>query len=162
MPGARVEPVFEQVFIGMTPALLAKVRAAEAAPAGAAASDPLFFERKLYVARKRIEADADALGLAERALFFIVSLSSRTLTYKGMLTAGQISPMFPDLSDPTLESALALVHQRFSTNTFPVVAAGAPVSLRRAQRRDQHAARQHQLDARARRTAPVGSASATT
>ncbi len=120
--GARArasEPVFEQVFIGMTPGLLAKVRAAEAAPAGAAASDPLFFERKLYIARKRIEAEADALGLAERALFFIVSLSSRTLTYKGMLTAGQISPMFPDLSDPTLESALALVHQRFSTNTFP-------------------------------------------
>ena len=47
------------------------------------------------------------------------SLSSRTLIYKGMLTAGQIQPTFTDLSDPDMESALALVHQRFSTNTFP-------------------------------------------
>ena len=110
--GARArasEPVFAQIFIGMTPALYA----------GASAGDPLYFERKLYIARKRVEAEADALGLAERALFFIVSLSSRILTYKGMLTAGQISPMFPDLSEPMFESALALVHQRFSTNTFP-------------------------------------------
>jgi glutamate synthase (NADPH/NADH) large chain len=120
--GARArasEPVFEQVFVGMTPALLAETRGAEAPLPPAATSDHLLFERKLYVARKRIEAVADTMGLAERALFFIVSLSSRTLTYKGMLTAGQISPMFPDLSDPTFESALALVHQRFSTNTFP-------------------------------------------
>jgi glutamate synthase domain-containing protein 1 len=49
----------------------------------------------------------------------LVSLSSNTLTYKGMLTADQIAPMFPDLLDPDLDSALALVHQRFSTNTFP-------------------------------------------
>ena len=49
----------------------------------------------------------------------MVSLSSRTLIYKGMLTANQIGGMFPDLADPALESALALVHQRFSTNTFP-------------------------------------------
>ena len=48
-----------------------------------------------------------------------MSLSSNTLTYKGMLTADQIETMFPDLADPDLESALALVHQRFSTNTFP-------------------------------------------
>ena len=52
--------------------------------------------------------------------FYVVSLSSRTLIYKGMLTADQIEPMFPDLSrSETMESALALVHQRFSTNTFP-------------------------------------------
>src|SRR5207245_2986105 len=49
----------------------------------------------------------------------IVGLSCKTLIYKGMLTADQIQPMFPDLTDPDLESALALVHQRFSTNTFP-------------------------------------------
>ena len=52
-------------------------------------------------------------------LFYIVSLSANTLIYKGMLTAEQLEPMFPDLSIRTLESALALVHQRFSTNTFP-------------------------------------------
>jgi glutamate synthase (ferredoxin) len=118
--GARAraaEPVFEQVFVGMTPSVAELARRSATREGGA--GDPLYFERKLYVARKRIEAEADGLALAERALFFIVSLSSRILTYKGMLTAGQISPMFPDLSDPTFESALALVHQRFSTNTFP-------------------------------------------
>ena len=67
-----------------------------------------------------------------------------------MLTADQIEPMFPDLTDPDVESALALVHQRFSTNTFPSWPLAHPVPLHRAQRRDQHAARQHQLDARAR------------
>jgi glutamate synthase domain-containing protein 2/glutamate synthase domain-containing protein 1/glutamate synthase domain-containing protein 3 len=93
---AAVAPVFEQVFIA----------------AGPGAGDT-HFERKLYVIRKRIEhetADQD---------FYIVSLSARTLIYKGMLTASQIGPMFPDLSDPAMESGLALVHQRFSTNTFP-------------------------------------------
>ena len=58
-------------------------------------------------------------ALAERHLCYICSLSSRTLIYKGMLTADQIQPTFPDLDDEDLESALALVHQRFSTNTFP-------------------------------------------
>jgi glutamate synthase (ferredoxin) len=82
-------------------------------------SDPLRFERKLYVIRKRVEHAADKFGLAERHLFYIPSLSSKTLIYKGMLTADQIEPTFPDLRDPDIESALALVHQRFSTNTFP-------------------------------------------
>ena len=77
------------------------------------------FERKLYVIRKRIEHAVDALPLAERQLCYICSLSSRTLIYKGMLTAEQIQPTFPDLDDADMESALALVHQRFSTNTFP-------------------------------------------
>ncbi|HSC97522.1 MAG TPA: glutamate synthase central domain-containing protein, partial [Casimicrobiaceae bacterium] len=78
-------------------------------------------ERKLYVIRKRIEHAVDKLkinALARRA-FYIVSLSANTLIYKGMLTARQLGPMFPDLSDPDLQSCLALVHQRFSTNTFP-------------------------------------------
>ena len=79
------------------------------------------FERKLYVIRKRVERAVDALkinALARRA-FYIVSLSANTLIYKGMLTAQQLGPMFPDLLDERLESSLALVHQRFSTNTFP-------------------------------------------
>jgi glutamate synthase (ferredoxin) len=101
------EPVFEQVFIG---------RGNAPAPSS---KDPLSFERKLYVVRKRIEREADALPLTDRNRFYVVSLSSKTLTYKGMLTASQIRPMFLDLADPRLESAMALVHQRFSTNTFP-------------------------------------------
>ena len=79
----------------------------------------LRFERKLYVIRKRIEHAVDGCRCRIAAQFYIVSLSSRTLIYKGMLTADQIEPMFPDLVDPEFESALALVHQRFSTNTFP-------------------------------------------
>ena len=102
-------PVIEQVFI-----------AEEPAAAGAdASSDPMRLERKLYVIRKRIEHAADQLGLSERHLFYVPSLSSKTPIYKGMLTADQIRPAFPDLADPDVESALALVHQRFSTNTFP-------------------------------------------
>src|SRR4051812_29974744 len=103
-----VEPTFEQVFIARDPAL-----------AGAEARAR--FERKLYVIRKRIERAVDDLDLAgaSKKAFYVCSLSCNTLIYKGMLTATQIAPMFPDLNDPDLESALALVHQRFSTNTFP-------------------------------------------
>ena len=79
------------------------------------------FERKLYVIRKRVEHAVDTLNIQalSRRFFYIVSLSASTLIYKGMLTAQQLEPMFPDLSDEALESSLALVHQRFSTNTFP-------------------------------------------
>ena len=79
------------------------------------------FERKLYVIRKRIEHAVDTLPIssADRKYFYVPSLSANTLIYKGMLIADQIETMFPDLTDPSVESALALVHQRFSTNTFP-------------------------------------------
>jgi glutamate synthase (NADPH) large chain len=102
-----VEPVFRQLFVGR----------GAAHPAGAGADE--WFERKLYVIRKRLEHAVDAMALPERNAFYVPSLSSRTLIYKGMLKADQIAPMFPDLADPEVESALALVHQRFSTNTFP-------------------------------------------
>ncbi|MBI2216597.1 MAG: glutamate synthase large subunit [Candidatus Rokubacteria bacterium] len=97
------EPTIRQVFIGQGP----DVR------------DPAHFERKLYVIRKRLEHAVAALDLAEKKLVYVPSLSARTLIYKGMLRADQIERMFPDIDDPDVESALALVHQRFSTNTFP-------------------------------------------
>jgi glutamate synthase (ferredoxin) len=102
------QPVFQQMFIG-------------ASSAQTRAQDRQAFERKLYVIRKRIESAVDSVSInaLSRRFFYIVSLSSNTLTYKGMLTARQLAPMFPDLSDTSLESCLALVHQRFSTNTFP-------------------------------------------
>jgi glutamate synthase (ferredoxin) len=103
-------PVVEQLFVGYGGDTRGRV---------SLQADPLRFERKLYVIRKRIEHEVDALALTERHMFYIPSLSSRTLIYKGMLTADQIQPTFPDLTDPDVESALALVHQRFSTNTFP-------------------------------------------
>ncbi|OLD56847.1 MAG: glutamate synthase subunit alpha, partial [Acidobacteria bacterium 13_1_40CM_2_64_6] len=102
-------PVIEQMFV-------ADRRRSD--PDGAAAAQERL-ERKLYVLRKRAEHAADRLPLVERHAFYIPSLSSKTLIYKGMLTADQLEPTFADLADPDLESALALVHQRFSTNTFP-------------------------------------------
>ncbi|MBT8447737.1 MAG: glutamate synthase large subunit, partial [Gammaproteobacteria bacterium] len=77
------------------------------------------FERKLYVIRKRLENTIWNSDIEQKALFYIPSLSHRTFIYKGMLIGGQVKPVFPDLYDPDMETALALVHQRFSTNTFP-------------------------------------------
>jgi len=103
-PTARAaEPAFKHIFIGR----------------GANAPDGMTFERKLFVIRKRVEHAIANSGLNERGMFYIPSLSARTLIYKGMLTPSQVELMFPDLRDGLLESGLALVHSRFSTNTFP-------------------------------------------
>ena len=76
------------------------------------------FERKLFILRKCISnAVINQIGDVED--FYPVSLSSRTVVYKGMFLADQLAKYYPDLSDPNFKSALALVHQRFSTNTFP-------------------------------------------
>lgn len=77
------------------------------------------FERKLFVIRKRIEHEVRALNLQDNAAFYIPSLSSRTIVYKGMLLANEVGVYYTDLNDESVVSALALVHQRFSTNTFP-------------------------------------------
>ena len=98
-----VEPDIRQFFIGRSAAV--------------ASEDA--FERKLYLIRKRIEHAIGNSGLSQHKFFYIPSLSCRTVVYKGMLIADQMEGFFPDLTDPLLESALALVHQRFSTNTFP-------------------------------------------
>jgi glutamate synthase domain-containing protein 2/glutamate synthase domain-containing protein 1/glutamate synthase domain-containing protein 3 len=76
-------------------------------------------ERKLYVVRKRAESEIAASDLPDKHFFYIPSLSSRTIIYKGLLLANQISQFYKELSDPDAMSALCLVHQRFSTNTFP-------------------------------------------
>ena len=80
------------------------------APAGAAV-DTMTLERRAFVLRKRAEHAVDNL--------YFPSLSARTICYKGMLTSEQLREFFPDLRDPAFESGLALVHSRFSTNTFP-------------------------------------------
>ncbi len=77
------------------------------------------FERKLYIIRKRAEIDIHHSKLKEKDLFYIPSLSTRVLIYKGMLTSGQLRQYYSDLQDERLKSAIALVHSRFSTNTFP-------------------------------------------
>ncbi|OYD06482.1 glutamate synthase large subunit [Paludifilum halophilum] len=92
----EIRPSIRQVFIG----------------AGDQQDDPVALERKLYVIRKRMEQTAGAK-------VYIASLSSRTIVYKGMLTPDQMNDFYLDLNDPDFTSALSLVHNRFSTNTFP-------------------------------------------
>ena len=77
------------------------------------------FERKLYVTRKRVEAEISASPIQDKGMFYVPSLSARTIIYKGLLLAPQIVDFYAELSDPEVVSALCLVHQRFSTNTFP-------------------------------------------
>ncbi|WP_345783030.1 glutamate synthase large subunit [Coraliomargarita parva] len=79
----------------------------------------LAFERKLYIVRRLATHRIRYSGQDEDSIFYISSLSSRTMTYKGMLTTQQLIDYFPDLADEDMESALALTHSRFSTNTFP-------------------------------------------
>ena len=111
--------------------------------------DDLGFERKLFVIRKRAEQTIRYSGKIEGGqMFYVCSLSYKTLVYKGMLTPAQVEEYFTDLSDPTMTTALSLVHSRFSTNTFPELGTRAPLPRASPQRRNQHAARQHQLDAR--------------
>jgi len=82
-------------------------------------ADALAFERKLYVIRKRAEKAIRYSTIRGGHSFYISSLSARTLVYKGMLLTEQMDQFFPDLANPAMQSALALVHSRFSTNTFP-------------------------------------------
>ena len=122
------QPVFQQVFIGSREAVRDIEPPSQHSLVGSH-SDPTMstpegrarFERKLYVIRKRVEHEADRLDInaLSRRFFYVVSLSANTLIYKGMLQARQLEPVFPDLSHPDLTSSMALVHQRFSTNTFP-------------------------------------------
>jgi glutamate synthase (NADPH/NADH) large chain len=87
--------------------------------AGEAVTDQDHFERTLYVIRRQVEKAVGRAAMPQGAAFHIPSLSSRTLIYKGMLLAYQLGPYFPDLSEAAIESAMAMVHQRYSTNTFP-------------------------------------------
>jgi glutamate synthase (NADPH/NADH) large chain len=97
------EPVIRQIFIGHSQNVLV--------------TDAL--ERKLYVIRKSSGHAIQALNLIHGKEFFVPSMSARTVVYKGLLLANQVGVYYKDLQDPRCVSALALVHQRFSTNTFP-------------------------------------------
>jgi glutamate synthase (NADPH/NADH) large chain len=97
------EPVIRQVFIGRGPDVMV--------------TDAL--ERKLYVIRRRAANAIGSLKLKHGKEFYTPSMSARTINYKGLLLADQVGEYYLDLQDPRCVSALALVHQRFSTNTFP-------------------------------------------
>ncbi len=102
-PAKHLEPVIRQVFVGRD--------------AGVTVTDAL--ERKLYIIRKSAGHSIQALRLEHGKEFYVPTMSARTICYKGMLLAYQVGEYYLDLKDPRVESALALVHQRFSTNTFP-------------------------------------------
>ena len=97
------EPLIRQVFIGR-PATI---------------TDDLAFERQLYIVRKLAEKGIRYSGIKGGDWFYFASLSCRTIVYKGMLMSEQLQEFYPELNDPSLATALALVHSRFSTNTFP-------------------------------------------
>jgi glutamate synthase (NADPH/NADH) large chain len=102
-PARKLEPVIRQVFIGRG--------------RGVTVTDAL--ERKLYIVRKSSGHAIQALKLQHAKAFYVPSMSARTICYKGMLLAYQVGEYYLELKDARVESALALVHQRFSTNTFP-------------------------------------------
>ncbi len=96
------QPYIQQIFVGRAKGM-----------------DEDALERKLYIARKRIETEFVASEIPGKEFFYIPSFSARTIVYKGLLLAPQIARFYPELDDPSVISALCLVHQRFSTNTFP-------------------------------------------
>ena len=111
----RVEPAIKQLFVAHPQS--------KGGEFGFSQDDDVAFKRKLYIIRKRIErriAHPD---------FYICSLNNTNMIYKGMLTSGQLRRYFPDLSNPYLTSGLALVHSRFSTNTFPTWSLAQPFRL---------------------------------
>jgi glutamate synthase (NADPH) large chain len=99
----KKEPILRQIFIGRGADVIVQ--------------DAL--ERKLYVIRKTASAHIQALKLKHSKEYYVPSMSSRTVIYKGLLLADQVGTYYLDLQDPRCVSALGLVHQRFSTNTFP-------------------------------------------
>jgi len=98
----RNEPVIMQVFIAREPGL-----------------DVEGFERKLYVIRRSVENLVQASKTPSKQQFYVASLSARTIVYKGLMLAHQMDHYYPDLSEESFQSALALIHQRYSTNTMP-------------------------------------------
>jgi len=99
----KSEPCIWQIFIGR----------------GEGVNDERYFDRMLYIIRKVTENAIFESNLEDRDDFYIPTLTCRIIIYKGLLLPEQISEYYPDLQDPKFESALAIVHQRYSTNTFP-------------------------------------------
>ncbi|MBF0569252.1 MAG: glutamate synthase large subunit [Candidatus Omnitrophica bacterium] len=107
-----VQSFFQQLFIGR-----------------GANTKPEDFERKLYIIRKRTWTKVHQSTVHQKSFFYVCSLSARTIIYKGQLMAEQVRPFFLDLKDPDMISALALVHSRYSTNTFPTWSLAHPYRM---------------------------------
>ena len=107
-----VEPEFKQIFIGRGPD-----------------TPPEDFNRKLYIIRKRLYNKVQDSTLAQRNYYYFCSLSNKTIVYKGQLMSEQLDLFFKDLADPDMVSAIAMVHSRYSTNTFPTWALAHPYRM---------------------------------
>jgi len=107
-----VEPEFKQVFVGIGPD-----------------TEQEDFERKLYVIRKRLYNTVQKSTLNQKGYYYFCSLSSKTIVYKGQLMAEQVDTFYKDLADEDMVSALAMVHSRYSTNTFPSWALAHPYRM---------------------------------
>jgi len=107
------EPVHMQVFIARSPKVVSEDE----------------FERRLYILRKTISSTLYGRRARSASNYYPVSISCHTLIYKGMFLADQLCTYYPDLHDPDFESALALIHQRFSTNTFPTWSLAHPYRM---------------------------------
>ena len=140
----KAEPAIKQIFIrSLTPdPIPADAPTRSLSPRGEGSDylqgDVSELDRKLYIIRKRIERRLNELAKLSTPLSlrrgvggeaYICSLSTKNIIYKGMLTSGQLRRYFPDLTNPYLTSGLALVHSRFSTNTFPTWALAQPFRL---------------------------------
>ena len=125
-----VEPVMQQIFIGR--------------PADLASEDD--FERRLYVVRKVVSNRVFAIGTPEILEYYPVSMSARTIVYKGMVLVRQLAPYYRDLLDPRLRDRAGAGPSTVRDQHVSVLAPCAPLSHGRAQRRNQHAAGQRQLD----------------
>lgn len=108
-----VEPEFRQIFIGQGPNV----------------PDRDFFDRKLYVIRKLIELKVRESKLTGANAFHVSSLAARTLVYKGQLMPDQLDRFYKDLADKDMSTAMALVHSRYSTNTFPTWSLAHPYRM---------------------------------
>ena len=109
--------MIRQLFIGRgqpAPQPIASTGKGSAKP-----NDGLAFERRLYIIRRRVENAVRQTNVTQRGTFYVASLSCKTIIYKGMLNSDQLASFFPELRDLDVETALAMVHSRFSTNTFP-------------------------------------------
>ena len=119
----RVEPAIKQIFIAHGQTATHPQPLPKGGGFGYSQDEDTALSRRLYIIRKKIERRV------RHEDFYICSLSNRSIVYKGMLTSGQLRRYFPDLSNPYLTSGLALVHSRFSTNTFPTWSLAQPFRL---------------------------------
>jgi glutamate synthase domain-containing protein 2/glutamate synthase domain-containing protein 1/glutamate synthase domain-containing protein 3 len=104
----ETQPSIEQIFIQRNPVIPTR-----------GSDDGLHFERILYVIRKKAESIINSSDIKQKSFFYITNISSRTITYKGLLMANQVEGFYTDLKDESIKSAIAMIHSRYSTNTFP-------------------------------------------